>query len=252
MGTPEPGSTLLPVSGTASVVSAALGTPLESVQAPGDAARAIVNTASPQIPASLDGVVTGVVGLDGLVQEHSMIKQAHPGSPGSPGAARGLGVASGAGATTQSPEAQAPASGSPGQTPAAIAHVGTPQACPGRPGRGLRGHLHLDPAFFDLRPRPGAGAGPHRHRAVHRHRGVRAVRRQRLRRLPGLLRVVELHPQRVDRRGAGRPAPGEGRRGRARYRAGRRQRPLRRPCRLRGTQRQRRPGLRPVQPDRQR
>ncbi len=36
VGAPEPGSTLLPVSGTASVVSAALGTPLEIVQAPGD------------------------------------------------------------------------------------------------------------------------------------------------------------------------------------------------------------------------
>ena len=34
VGTPDPGSTLLPVSGTASVVSAALGTPLETVQAP--------------------------------------------------------------------------------------------------------------------------------------------------------------------------------------------------------------------------
>ena len=139
VGTPEPGSTLLPVSGTASVVSAALGTPLESVQAPGDAARAIVNTASPQIPASLDGVVTGVVGLDGLVQEHSMIKQAHPGSPGSPGAAGPSGSSSGAGATTQSPEAQAPASGSPAQTPAAIAHVGTPQACPAAQGAAFGG-----------------------------------------------------------------------------------------------------------------
>ena len=45
-----PGSTLLPVSGTASVVSAALGTPLESVKPPGKSARAIVNTASPQVP----------------------------------------------------------------------------------------------------------------------------------------------------------------------------------------------------------
>ena len=55
VSSPEPGSTLLPVSGTASVVSAALGTPLESVQAPGDAARAIVNTASPQIPDNVIG-----------------------------------------------------------------------------------------------------------------------------------------------------------------------------------------------------
>ena len=116
VGSPGPGSTLLPVSGTVSVVSAALGTPLESVQAPGDAARAIVNTASPQIPASLAGLVTGVTGLDGLVREHSMIKQGHPG-------------------TTESPEAQPgqPASGAAApdgtQNPESIAHVGTPQAC---------------------------------------------------------------------------------------------------------------------------
>ena len=40
VGAPEPGSTLLPVSGTAAVVSAALGTPLETVQAPGTRPRA--------------------------------------------------------------------------------------------------------------------------------------------------------------------------------------------------------------------
>ena len=56
VGTPDPGSILLPVSGTAAVVSAAFGTPLESVQAPNEA-RALVNTAAPQIPASLAGVV---------------------------------------------------------------------------------------------------------------------------------------------------------------------------------------------------
>ena len=39
VGTPDPGSTLLPVSGTAAVVSAAFGTPLESVQAPQRAPR---------------------------------------------------------------------------------------------------------------------------------------------------------------------------------------------------------------------
>ena len=128
VGTPEPGSTLLPVSGTASVVSAALGTPLESVRAPGQSARAIVNTASPQVPASLNGVVTGVVGLDGLFQEHDMLK------PGR-----------GATATTESPESPAaPApSATPSTTPsttpgaqsnATVAHVGTPQACAGAQG----------------------------------------------------------------------------------------------------------------------
>ncbi|HEY5385706.1 MAG TPA: protease pro-enzyme activation domain-containing protein, partial [Acidimicrobiales bacterium] len=138
VGSPDPGSTLLPVSGTASVVSAALGTPLESVQAPGDAARAIVNTASPQIPASLDGVVTGVVGLDGLVTQHSMIKQGHPGSSAASGSSGSSG-SSGASGTTQSPEAGAPASGSPAQAPAAISHVGTPQACQAAQGTAFGG-----------------------------------------------------------------------------------------------------------------
>jgi hypothetical protein len=125
VGTPEPGSTLLPVSGTASVVSAALGTPLVSVQVPGEFARAIVNTASPQIPASLSGVVTGVAGLDGLFKEHSMVKQGHTGPAGPAGAGSGAG-----GATTESPEAQPPSNaGAIAQGPAAIAHAGTPQAC---------------------------------------------------------------------------------------------------------------------------
>jgi len=119
VGAPEPGSSLLPVSGTVSVVSAALGTPLESVQAPGDAARAIVNTASPQIPASLAGLVTGVAGLDGLAREHSMIKQGHPGATESPEAqpANGAGAAGAAGAPNGA------------QNPESITHVGTPQAC---------------------------------------------------------------------------------------------------------------------------
>ncbi|HEX4163610.1 MAG TPA: protease pro-enzyme activation domain-containing protein, partial [Acidimicrobiales bacterium] len=46
VGTPESGSVLLPVSGTAAVVSATFGTPLEQVQ-PAGASRAVVNTASP-------------------------------------------------------------------------------------------------------------------------------------------------------------------------------------------------------------
>ena len=112
-----------------------VGTPLESVQAPGDAARAIVNTASPQIPSSLEGVVTGVVGLDGLVKEQAMIKQGHPGSAGSAGS-RGAGSG-----PSESPEAQqpAPAPGAAGRTPAAIAHVGTPQACAGAQGTAFGG-----------------------------------------------------------------------------------------------------------------
>jgi subtilase family serine protease len=102
VGTPEPGSSLLPVSGTAAVVSAAFGTPLESVQAPDDV-RALVNTASPQIPASLAGAVTGVVGLNGLFREHSMLQQSHGSSTATAGGS----------ASASSP----------------VAHASTPQAC---------------------------------------------------------------------------------------------------------------------------
>ena len=72
VGAPAVGSALLPVSGPAAVVSSALGTPLEAVQPP-DRASVVVNTAAPQIPASLSGAVTGVVGLDGLFEEHAML-----------------------------------------------------------------------------------------------------------------------------------------------------------------------------------
>jgi Pro-kumamolisin, activation domain/IPT/TIG domain len=122
VGTPDPGSSLLPVSGTASVVSAALGTPLESVRAPGQSARAIVNTAAPQVPASLSGVVTGVVGLDGLFQEHDMLKPGH--------AATATPTT-----TTESPES--PAAQVPSTTP--VAHAGTPQACAGAQGAATGG-----------------------------------------------------------------------------------------------------------------
>ena len=115
VGTPDQGSTLLPVSGTASVVSTAFGTPLESVQAP-DEARTLVNTAAPQVPASLAGVVTAVVGLDGLSQEHAMLRP-KPGSSASPGP----------GATSN---AASPESGTRAQGHGLVAHAGTPQACP--------------------------------------------------------------------------------------------------------------------------
>ena len=137
VGSPEPGSTLLPVSGTASVVSAALGTPLESVQAPGDAARAIVNTASPQIPASLAGVVTGVVGLDGLVKEHSMIKRGH----------RRVRVLRGHQRDDRNrprPQPPVPGSADPRARPPSPMSARRRPAPPLRGG--LRGHLHLDAA----------------------------------------------------------------------------------------------------------
>jgi hypothetical protein len=33
-----------------------------------------VNTAAPEIPATLAGDITGIVGLSGLAQEHSMLR----------------------------------------------------------------------------------------------------------------------------------------------------------------------------------
>ncbi len=119
VGIPDPGSSLLPVSGTASAVSAAFGTPLETVQAP-DQARVLVNTAAPQVPASLAGAVTAVVGLDGLFEEHSMLMPgsgpAAPSSPASP---------------VPSSSSSSSSGGGPGPGPShdVVAHASTPQAC---------------------------------------------------------------------------------------------------------------------------
>jgi hypothetical protein len=132
VGTPAAGSVLLPVSGTAAAVSSALGTPLEQVQAP-DGAQALVNTATPQVPVSLAGVVTGVIGLDGLFEEHSMLRHRPPAAPAA------------------SPNV-APA---PGAAPAQP-RAGTPQACAAAAGAappgsglytstGLSGIFGLDP-----------------------------------------------------------------------------------------------------------
>jgi hypothetical protein len=74
VGVPDPGSSLLPVSGPASSITAAFATPLESVRLPGHL-TSFVNTAAPQIPASLAGDITGVVGMDGLSAEHAMALQ---------------------------------------------------------------------------------------------------------------------------------------------------------------------------------
>ena len=110
VGAPAPGSSLLPVRGTVSAVSAAFATPLESVQVPHRAAS-IVNTAAPQVPAALAGAVTGVVGLDGLAQQHSMARRAP--APTS--------------STSQTSNATG-AAGATSQSHALVAHVG-PQAC---------------------------------------------------------------------------------------------------------------------------
>jgi len=114
VGTPDPGSILLPVRGTAAAVSAAFGTPLESVQPP-DQAPAIVNTASPQIPADLTGAVTAVVGLDGLFREHAMLRPKS--GSATPGPAAGS-------------DAGNPGAGGGAQNHDVVAHASTPQACP--------------------------------------------------------------------------------------------------------------------------
>ncbi len=107
VGTPQAGSVLLPVHGSAADVAAAFGTSLSEVQPPGQH-RAVVNTSVAEMPASLSGSVVGVVGLDGVFSEHAKLLQGHS----SPTAAAG-----------GSPVAGAEASG-------AVPHAGVPQACP--------------------------------------------------------------------------------------------------------------------------
>ncbi|HEY6473291.1 MAG TPA: S53 family serine peptidase, partial [Acidimicrobiales bacterium] len=115
VGTPQQGSVLLPVSGTAADVSATFATPLEQVQAP-DHAQAVVNTSSPSVPSSVSGLVTGLVGLDGVFSEHSMARPSpSPSTSPSPGS------------TTAGPNTPAGQSGA--SSSHAIAHAGTPQAC---------------------------------------------------------------------------------------------------------------------------
>ena len=125
VGTPKSGSVLLPVSGTVAVVSAAFGTPLEQVQ-PTAGSRAVVNTASPQVPSSLTGLVTGVVGLNGLFMEHSMLRQHSASSSAGTVAPSGSGVAApnAANNSSNAPDAQ----GGTGSHDL-VSHAGTPQAC---------------------------------------------------------------------------------------------------------------------------
>jgi hypothetical protein len=87
VGVPLAGSALLPVQGSASAVSAALSTPLESVRLP-TGGTSFVNTAAPQIPAAVAHDVVGVVGLGGLAREHAMDLH-QPGASGSDGGATG-------------------------------------------------------------------------------------------------------------------------------------------------------------------
>ena len=158
----------------------------------------------------------------------------------------------GASGTTEAPEsrvlpARRPASPEPGGRRPRRHAAGLRR----RPERSLRRHVHLDAAGLHLRPQPALRAGSHRDRAVHRHRGVRAVRRQRLRRLPVLLRAVQPDPQRARRRWRRAARP----RAAARPRSIRNWPPSTPPPRPSSSTRRptgRRAGLRPLQPDRQR
>ena len=115
VGPPTLGSGLLPVSGNARLVSSVFHTPLEAIRLPGDVASR-VNTAEPEIPVTLRGAITGIVGLSGLAKEHSMLEH-HTAALGEAGVADNDGNANAAN------DANAKADAS--------ANVIGPQACSG-------------------------------------------------------------------------------------------------------------------------
>jgi Pro-kumamolisin, activation domain len=115
VGTPTLGSALLPVSGSAATVSTVFGTPLQSVRLPGGLTSQ-VNTAVPKVPAALAADITGIVGLSGLSEEHSMLRH----DEGSASAATGSTAAAASGSATP---AASTADG------AETAHTQAPQAC---------------------------------------------------------------------------------------------------------------------------
>ena len=155
-------------------MSAAFATPMEAVQTP-NAPRAVVNTAAPQVPADLAGLVTGVAGLDGLFRQRSMLEPRPATAPSSGRRRR----------TTDEPGARR---GEPGDA-AGVRRCGHLR-------RPAPRHLHVDAAVVDLRPRPAVRPGPLGGRADDRRRRVRAVRGQRLRRLRVLLRPLHADQQR--------------------------------------------------------
>jgi hypothetical protein len=112
------------VSGTTAVVSTAFGTPLEQVQ-PAGGSRAVVNTTSPQVPSSLAGLVTGVVGMDGLFTEHSMLRKHTPTSSAGPNTGPGTAAPSTPGNSSNTPTAPSGTS----NRHDLVSHAGTPQAC---------------------------------------------------------------------------------------------------------------------------
>jgi subtilase family serine protease len=97
VGTPQAGSSLLPVHGTVSAVSSALGLQMAAVNL-GDGVRSFVNTSAPEIPAALSGAITGIIGLDGVGGlEQSMIKARPP----EPNSGAGTGTVTGTGSRVE-------------------------------------------------------------------------------------------------------------------------------------------------------
>jgi hypothetical protein len=113
VGSPTLGSTLLPVSGSAATVSAVFGTPLQSVRLPGGITSR-VNTAAPKVPAILANDITGIVGLSGLSEEHSMLRHDEASSTATPTT------------STTSTTSTTPAATTNG---ALAPHAAAPQAC---------------------------------------------------------------------------------------------------------------------------
>jgi subtilase family serine protease len=121
VGTPSPGSDLLPVSGAARTMSRVFDTPLESVRLPGNVSS-MVNTAAPKVPASVAADITGIVGLSGLSVEHSMLESSTQ-----------IGRAKATDAAAVEASGSNEASGSSGSSGASAhlaAQASAPQACP--------------------------------------------------------------------------------------------------------------------------
>jgi hypothetical protein len=116
VGTPTLGSNLLPLSGTAHTVSAVFGTPLEAVRLPGHV-TSMVNTAAPEVPATVADEITGIIGLSGLSEEHSMLRSDARSSSGA------------SAATTASTTASTNAATNAATTDALTAQTSGPQAC---------------------------------------------------------------------------------------------------------------------------
>ncbi len=186
VGTPQPGSTLLPVSGSVATVAAAFETPMETVQSSSQS-HALVNTAAPQIPASLSGS-----GHRGGRPERSLSGALH---------APAFAVARRLELGRRHPR-------QPG-----------PRARPCRDATGLRGGagpgvrrgLHLDANGVGVRSQPALRAGPYRPRTDDRCRRVRAVPVVGLPGVRVLLRTEQLDPKHQHRRrtAAGRRVAGK-------------------------------------------